>query len=182
MLEQRKGITPVIAIVLLLLVTVGAVGVVYTQFQNIAGSGDTTFADTAKKTELTITSVSKNNDSEMNLTITNNQGSVTINTTQILDLYFYPNQASPSAAIGYSQGQEVQNINFSESATATCFQPGHEIDGTNVILDPGESLTCDTNAQWPSATKYVGLDVRVQGGSKSWSKQCDPLSTRSETC
>jgi flagellin-like protein len=37
MFGQRKGITPVIAIVLLLMVTVGAVGVVYTQFQSLVG-------------------------------------------------------------------------------------------------------------------------------------------------
>jgi len=36
--EQRKGITPVIAIVLLLMVTVGAVGVVYTQFNSLVGN------------------------------------------------------------------------------------------------------------------------------------------------
>jgi FlaG/FlaF family flagellin (archaellin) len=33
--SRLKGITPVVAIVLLLLVTVGAVGIVYTQFQGI---------------------------------------------------------------------------------------------------------------------------------------------------
>ena len=38
MLTKRKGITPVIAIVLLLLITVGAVGVVYTQFQSLIGN------------------------------------------------------------------------------------------------------------------------------------------------
>lgn len=38
--SRSKGITPVIAIVLLLLITVGAVGVVYTQFQNVVGEQD----------------------------------------------------------------------------------------------------------------------------------------------
>jgi FlaG/FlaF family flagellin (archaellin) len=33
--SKLKGVTPVVAIVLLLLVTVGAVGIVYTQFQGI---------------------------------------------------------------------------------------------------------------------------------------------------
>ncbi|NMI76870.1 hypothetical protein GLT92_00445 [Nanohaloarchaea archaeon] len=37
MIDQRKSITPVIAIVLLLMVTVGAVGVVYSQFQSFVG-------------------------------------------------------------------------------------------------------------------------------------------------
>ena len=40
MFNQRKGITPVIAIVLLLLITVGAVGVVYTQFQGLVEGGN----------------------------------------------------------------------------------------------------------------------------------------------
>lgn len=40
MIKSRKGITPVIAIVLLLLITVGAVGVVYTQFQGLVEGDD----------------------------------------------------------------------------------------------------------------------------------------------
>ncbi len=181
MFEQRKGITPVIAIVLLLLVTVGAVGVVYTQFQNIANTGNTEFQTTARQVEVSITSVTNNTNGDMNLTITNNQDSVTVNTTQLLELYFYPDQSGPGAAVGYQPGgSDVQNIVFGGSGTATCFQPGATTD--RVILDPGESLTCDTNVDWPSATEYVGLDVRVQGASKSWSKRCDPLSSNSETC
>lgn len=36
---ERKGLTPVIAIVLLLFITVGAVGVVYTQFNDVIAGG-----------------------------------------------------------------------------------------------------------------------------------------------
>lgn len=41
MFRKKKGITPVIAIVLLLLITVGAVMVVYEQFNNIADNSNT---------------------------------------------------------------------------------------------------------------------------------------------
>ena len=37
-MAKRKGITPVIAIVLLMIITVGAVGVVYSQFQSLVGN------------------------------------------------------------------------------------------------------------------------------------------------
>jgi FlaG/FlaF family flagellin (archaellin) len=45
-IRSRKGLTPVIAIVLLLFITVGAVGVVYTQFSGILDQGQESTQDT----------------------------------------------------------------------------------------------------------------------------------------
>ena len=92
MIKQRKGITPVIAIVLLLLVTVGAVGVVYTQFQNIADQGNTEFNTDARQTEISLQGISQNSDNNdsMQLTWTNQQSSVEINQSEMLQISFVP--------------------------------------------------------------------------------------------
>ncbi|MFB6159402.1 MAG: hypothetical protein ABEJ95_07160 [Candidatus Nanohalobium sp.] len=177
MFEKRKGITPVIAIVLLLLVTVGAVGVVYTQFQNIADQGNTQFNTKARQTAIQITAVSKNNDNEMNLTITNKQDSVTINTSKMLQIQYYPDEAGSGSSVPFST-LPLANIDKASGASATCFSDSR----TGVILDPGESYTCDTNVKWPEATTYVGMQVNVQGGSNSWTKECEPTSSSSPVC
>jgi len=179
MLQNRKGITPVIAIVLLLLVTVGEVGVVYTQFQNIAQQGNTEFDTKARQTEISITSVSENSDGDMKLVITNKQGSPSINTSKMLSALYYPDGADSQAAVPYSAlpVQNVQNSTNSLTGT-TCFGDGQP--GT--IMDPGDSYSCDTNVEWPSATESVGIRIDVQGGDKSWSKGCAPKTSSSATC
>jgi flagellin-like protein len=177
MFRQRKGITPVIAIVLLLLVTVGAVGVVYTQFQSITEQGDTQFDTTARSIDVGITSITNNSDGDMELTITNNQDSVTFNTTRFLDLQFYPDQGTPDQAVQHT-ALPIQNIQNSTTAGDTCFSNAADAE----LLDPGDSFSCDTNVEYPSASEYIGLVVTVQGGANTWSEECSPRTTTSATC
>jgi len=173
-----KGITPVIAIVLLLLVTVGAVGVVYTQFQDIANSGNTEFNTQARQIDIQITSMTENSDGDISLTITNGQGSVGFNTSEFLQAQFYPNGASSQEAVPFStlETQNISNIKVDSGDSEECFV------GSVEILDPGDSMTCDTNVNFPSASEYIGVVVQVQGGANRWSSECSPRTSTSVTC
>jgi len=170
-----KGITPVIAIVLLLLVTVGAVGVVYTQFQDIANSGNTEFNTQARQIDLQITSMTESSDGDISLTITNGQGSVGFNTSEFLQAQFYPNGASSQEAVPFS-ALNISNVEVDSGDSEGCFV------GSGQLLDPGQSMTCDTNVNFPSASEYIGIVVQVQGGAKRWSSECSPRTTTSVTC
>jgi len=170
-----KGITPVIAIVLLLLVTVGAVGVVYTQFQDIANSGNTEFNTQARQIDLQITSMTESSDGDISLTITNGQGSVGFNTSEFLQAQFYPNGASSQEAVPFS-ALNISNVEVDSGDSEGCFV------GSGQLLDPGQSMTCDTNVNFPSASEYIGIVVQVQGGANRWSSECSPRTTTSVTC
>ena len=172
---KRKGITPVIAIVLLLVVTVGAVGVVYTQFQNIQQQGNTQFDTTERQIDLQITSMTESSDGDISLTITNGQSSIGFNTSQYLQAQFYPDGAGQGQSVPFS-ALNVSNIEADSGDNENCFV------GSGQILNPGESMTCDTNVNFPSASEHIGVVVQVQGGANSWSDECAPRTTSSVTC
>jgi flagellin-like protein len=173
MLEQRKGITPVIAIVLLLLVTVGAVGVVYTQFQNIANSGDTEFQTQARNTHVQIDSLSSSAGGDnVTMVFTNRQDSVTIaNKTEMLQIQYKPNADSeygPYSALPQGNLETSPNGESDQS----CFN------GTETMA-PGATHECDLGIQWPDATESFGIQISVKGASNSDNLGCT-ISTRND--
>ncbi|QGA80248.1 hypothetical protein [Candidatus Nanohalobium constans] len=192
MFKQSKGITPVIAIVLLLLVTVGAVGVVYTQFQNIADQGDTQFSTDAKNTEVSLVSISENSDNNdsMQLTWTNKQDSVEINQTEMLEMTFIPEDGESGVLFqqvetGSFNSLDVASSDFPSGASSTpqieCFNE-EAIAEEDHLVTTGETVTCDTNVKFPGATESISVVVNVKGGDKSWTYECSPSTSSSQTC
>lgn len=191
--NSMKGITPVIAIVLLLLVTVGAVGVVYTQFQNIADQGNTQFNTDARQTEVSLVSVSKNtdNNNSMLLTWTNQQSSTEINQSELLQIRFKPENGGSGilysqVATGAFDSLQVANQSFPAGATTQpgtgCFNPEAIDSEEEFLVAPGETVTCETNVKFPGSTSPVDIVVDVKGGDKSWSYTCNPSTSSSVTC
>jgi len=179
MLQNRKGITPVIAIVLLLLVTVGAVGVVYTQFQNIADQGDTQFSTQARNTHVQIDSLAKSSGGDnITLVMTNRQDSVTIgNTTEMLQVSYKPNADS-----GYQSYSTIQatggagNLELSpnDDSDKSCF--------SGASLEPGTTHSCDLGVKWPNATQEFGIKVSVRGASNADDLDCTIETSESLSC
>lgn len=94
-MKTRKGITPVIAIVLLILITVGAVGVVYTQFQSLVGNPTEQLREQEKvrNTKMSISGAYRGGGG-INITL-RNTGSTAINTSDFNVMYVPPNSDSP---------------------------------------------------------------------------------------
>jgi len=173
--EQRKGITPVIAIVLLLMVTVGAVGVVYTQFNSIVGNPseeleeqqrnqDTNIRITQMQTNASLTenlpsTYSASTYGTIQLTISNT-GSVSRNSTDF------------SLVASGAEAGSVTNGN--------CFR--HTPSHSSEILDPGDTYDCDTGIVYPDVTENVEIEVLLPGSSKTWIDTCRHDRSGVETC
>lgn len=144
MFEQRKGITPVIAIVLLLLITVGAVGVVYTQFQDLVGNNEAE-DELRENTQIQQSSYSiiavTQSGSSYEITL-KNTGSENINLTEKGVVLVGKDGAQTRAVESYSGG------------TACDFG----------VLSEGETDTCNTGVSWGTEDDGQGTTIELQVG------------------
>lgn len=174
---RRKGITPVIAVVLLILITVAAVGVVYTQFENIVGSGaDTGAVTTPAQTEISFESVynndtgsNANNADSINITI-RNTGEISLNVTRDLTVSFIPDGSQSGIAFG--------NYPDTVQSESDCLKP----QGGNERIEPGDSYTCKTGIAWPSPSESAGIVISMTGADKSWTRSCAPRTSGTVSC
>jgi len=161
---NRKGITPVIAIVLLLMVTVGAVGVVYTQFQSLVGdpTGQIDDQQRNQNTDMAIVRAKSNNTTNPQEGVTileiQNTGSVTRNTSSFRlttnDASILPGQSG-----------------------ALCTDPSNAS-----AINPSETIDCHTGVMFPSATTSITFTWDLTGTEKDWSYECRPRTTNTAFC
>lgn len=151
-LSKSKGITPVIAIVLLLLITVGAVGVVYTQFNSlISGNNAQDQANQLQKAQAASYSITA-----MNKTGSGTYGVVLKNTGNVV----YNLSAESTLKIGVNGGSPV----------AVTARGGNDCGSSFGALKPGNSAFCDTGVSWDSAYENDGKSTSVQLMIKSNTK------------
>lgn len=174
-MKSRKGITPVIAIVLLLMVTVGAVGVVYTQFQSIVGDPGAATDDQqqVRQTEMSFSSVY--NDGSDNLMVeVRNTGDVSWNTSDFT-MQFIPGGDGTAVSLDVATGAD----GFSGAqGDMTCFSAA----SSSQVVEPSESYECDTGFDFPGATTTLGIQVAMNGASKNWEYSCTPSTSDSLGC
>lgn len=171
-MKNRKGITPVIAIVLLLMVTVGAVGIVYTQFQSLVGD-PTEQVDQQQQNQNTNIRILRGGSNNTSITGTGphnadnygvlyleiqNTGTVTRNTT----------------AFRMTTGSVDHTVN---GTGAACTRPSN-----STLLDPQETYKCQTGIVFPKATNEVEVTLQLQGSGKSWNFICRPETTGASIC
>ena len=161
---SRKGITPVIAIVLLLMVTVGAVGVVYTQFQSLVGD-PTEQIDSQQRnqnTDMNIVRGKSNNTSSPQsgqlILELQNTGSVTRNTTS-----FRVTTDDASLVPG-------DNGNLSSNPE------------NSTLLDPDETMDFYTGIDFPGPTDGVLVTLNLKGSSKEYTLDCRPQTSTTAFC
>lgn len=176
-----KGVTPVIAIVLLLVVTVFAVGTVYTQIQSISEQGSTEFATQARSTHVSIDSLAKTSGGDnITMVYTNGPDSVAIgNTTDMLQVSYKPNADS-----GYQSFSTLEtiggagNLELSDSSnpssSKTCL--------SGKQLSPGETTSCTLGVKWPDTTESFGLKLSVRGAANSDTLDCTVSTSNTISC
>jgi flagellin-like protein len=173
---MRKGITPVIAVVLLLLITVGAVASAWGLYQEI--TSDTSQLDQlnqqkqAQATEISFSSV-YNANGGVNVSL-RNTGSRTVNMSDELEMSFVPDGSDS----GVSHQIYVDNTGKGDGSLE-CFQ---NLFGADESVEPGDSYTCDTGVEFPAATSSVGIVVDYTATGKSWDHTCNPSTGSSITC
>lgn len=145
---MRKGITPVIAIVLLLLITVGAVGVVWTQFQSLVGNPDEDLNKQQKlrNADFTVTSVAEDTgDNSIEITMRNNGEFWNISKHGTLKL---GPDGNPPQELSALEGSDFDQ----DVAGSTCLDTDDVGEGDG-LLEEGETYTCDTGVAWPERTE-----------------------------
>lgn len=182
MFSKRKGITPVIAIVLLLLITVGAVGVVYTQFQSLTGdpTQELESQERLRAADYTITSVRSTNTGSpstgsIQLTI-KNTGDALWNLSSAMELQVGPNGNAPSVISSYS-GLTEYDVNI---AGYNCKDPSTI--GNDGILEQGQSYTCDTGIRFPRTSwDTTQIEIILQGVTQA-TETCKVRDSSTFTC
>jgi len=184
----KKGITPVIAVVLLLLITVGAVGAAFGLFQQLSDQarGQTeqlSAAQRAANTEVSFTTV-YNADGDMNATI-ENTGRRVINMTEELSMFYStPDSSGRLTPAAFSGGRSFTASEcFSQDDLSGSNKVVSQDDSQTLQLLQGEVLTCDTEVPYPTAGSATELIVtfRPTGGVKARAN-CDPQTSNSRAC
>ena len=168
MIDQRKSITPVIAIVLLLMVTVGAVGVVYSQFQSFVGD-PTEQINSQRRNQNTDISIIKGRsndtsdpDSGQMILEVQNTGSVTRNTSA-----FRLITDDPSMVPG--DGGMVDGYLSTNPKNST-------------LLDPEETMDFYTGIPFPGPTDGVVVTLNLKGSVKTFNINCRPITSSTAFC
>lgn len=175
-LSERKGITPVIAIVLLLVVTVSAVGVVWTQFENIVDQGSTQ-ASYLESVDVKVTVVQRNSSTspDQMAVVFENTGPDEYNLTDISRLeYQMPGESSIRAI----PGSDVFGEFDYNSADKTCFSALEN-------FAPGDIESCNTGVEMPSPGSPLTINLvksAGEGTSVIDEYTCEPSTSSSTTC
>ncbi|MFB6204625.1 MAG: hypothetical protein ABEJ75_03190 [Candidatus Nanohaloarchaea archaeon] len=172
MFKSRKGITPVIAIVLLILITLGMIGIVWTQFQGVLQfGGQAQSQQQAINTQLSFQSV-YNEGGNMRLTW-RNPNSRTLNTSNFELGFAKTRGGSPVSASVFAA-----NTQFQTSGTSTCFASG-----TSVLVPPKNSQDCSTGLKWPSQKPIdMYLVVSMKGADKEFRYHCTTQTAGAFSC
>ncbi|MFB6193245.1 MAG: hypothetical protein ABEK00_03250, partial [Candidatus Nanohaloarchaea archaeon] len=77
-------------------------------------------------------------------------------------------------------GRALASTPFKYNSTEdTCFND----DPNPVIVDPGESYTCNTGIRWPSPGQTIGFKIDMRTADKGWGPQyCSPQTSRAVGC
>lgn len=176
MFETQKGITPVIAIVLLLLVTVGAVGVVYTQFQDLVE--DDVGADFLEEIDdVQVQSVTRGDPDESMILRLQNQGENQYNLTEVARTEFsVPGESRQERETAMNIFDEISDV-----GTHECFTN----DASDEIQEfgPGDTATCDTGVSMVDPNDEVTIHlIESESGDEFDSYTCSPSTSTSSTC
>lgn len=169
---ERKGITPVIATVLLLGITFAVGAVLFTQVQGLleGGEGQSDFEELTN-TEMRLSPVYASDD-ELNVTV-RNTGKVAINTSDFEMQFTPPGSTSELTYTVIDNTGTYQTV-----GDFNCF----DADASYQILNPGDTYTCSTGLKFPDTLQSLGIIVKAKGIDKSWDTTCKPQREGSVSC
>lgn len=183
---NRKGITPVIAVVLLLLITVGAVGAAFGLFQQLSDQarGQTeqlSAAQRSSNTEVSFTTVYDAN-GFMNATIENTGRRVINMTEELGTFYTTPGSSGRLTPAAFSGGRSFD--------ATSCFDRD-ELRGSDTSQDgeqtlqllQNEVIECNTSVPYPAAGAATEIVVTFRPTSSVKARaNCNPQTSSSRAC
>ncbi len=166
--SRRKGITPIIATVLLLGITVAIGLTVYTQAQGlIKNAGDTGNFNKLRQTDISLGPVFDNS-GEMELRVSN-KGERAINTSKFT-VYYGPPSWDP---VSYTTIQS--QTSWTKNGPNNCFTQGK-------VIQPGNHISCETGVKFPGALQSVEIMVEANNLDYSTSYTCTVQSSGKKSC
>jgi len=176
---MRKGITPVIAVVLLLLITVGAVASAWGLYQQITSNtgavDDLNQIQRAQSTNIRIESVYKDN-GYINASLRNNGGEP-VNLTRDVELLVAPTSGSNYLSPTLLQ---TEYSTMGDPRDSGCFGGEGE-----VLTTEGDTrqLQCNTSIKFPNAGDTVRFRLSYRDvENTNWDFRCSPNSASSIRC
>lgn len=168
---KRKGITPVIAVVLLLLITVGAVASAYGLYQSIISDqsqiDQLNAQQRASQTDLSFRTVTQSSSDGMEIYI-QNTGSRAINLSDELEMGY-----SPEGEDGY----------FPLVALDSQYKTGSADCMPSETLSVGNTTSCVTGVEFPDATDSITIRINYKGADNTeWTYECRPSTSTTTTC
>ncbi|PSH00741.1 MAG: hypothetical protein BRC30_01970 [Nanohaloarchaea archaeon SW_7_46_7] len=177
-MSTRKGITPIIATVLLLGITVAIGLTVYTQAQGLLeGAGDTSNFDRVRATSISLSPVYS--DGGMQLQVSN-KGDRAINVTDYTIYYGPPNYDPVTWEV-----LDAQTDNWVAGNGNKCFTSEMKDDSDqmqNNIIEPGDRATCSTGVAFPGALESVEIKVEADDFNYDTGYTCSVDSSSAKTC
>lgn len=175
----RKGITPIIATVLLLGITVAIGLTVYTQAQGLLeGAGDTGQFDKVRATSISLSPV-YGNSGEMELQVTN-KGDRAINVSKYEIQYGPPNFDPVSYSVIETQAPDWAASGDGNQCFTSNMSNNAGMDSN--ILSTGDRATCSTGVAFPGALESVQIDVEANNFDYSTDYECNVDSSSARTC
>ncbi|MFB6174553.1 MAG: archaellin/type IV pilin N-terminal domain-containing protein [Candidatus Nanohalobium sp.] len=168
--QRRKGITPVIATVLLLGITVALGLTVYTQAQGLIGDlGGGGKLKKVQHTSLKLTPVyGKGNQMKVRVT---NTGERAINTSKFSMYFGPPNFPNP---VSYTALPDKWTVSANDNQCMTA--------DASQVLSKGEHHACLTGVKFPGALEKVEIQVRANNFDYSTSKVCEVKNSGAKSC
>lgn len=171
--RSEKGITPVIATVLLLGITVAIGLTVYTQAQGmIEGGANTEQLDKVQNTKLQLSPVyaeSSGSNDQIEVRVTNT-GERAVNTSKFSMYFGPPNYPNP---IAYGSLPTDWQVGANDNQCMT---------GGGTVLSAGESTDCKTGVKFPAALEEVEVQVRANNFDYSESTICAVEQSGAQSC
>ncbi|MFT4867988.1 MAG: flagellin-like protein [Candidatus Nanohaloarchaea archaeon] len=188
---NRKGITPVIAVVLLLLITVGAVASAYGLYQSIISDqsqiDQLNAQQRASQTNIDFNSVYSGQHGYINMDVSNT-GQRAINVTKELSFRVTPDGSSSGLAFTTFK-RRFNDTGYGEWNSSEvnegldCLQSNPSPDGLRIANQGGNPMNCNTTIRFPSATQTVGLTLNYRGADNTeWTYSCNPGTSDTISC
>ena len=179
-MSTRKGITPIIATVLLLGITVAIGLTVYTQAQGMIGNTDTSNIDRVQETDISLTPVFNDGD-EMQLQVSN-KGDRAINVSDFTIYYGPPNFDPVSYSVLDTQADEEWVVGSDGNQCFTSNMSAGADSMDNDILEQGERASCATGVKFPGALESVEIRVEADDFDYDQSTMCSVESEDANSC
>lgn len=185
----RKGITPVVSIVLLLMITVGATGVVYTQFEEITDQNPQEELDYLNEIDVVVLDSITESGDDMQITIEHNQEDQDLNLSKSARLMYSidgQSKVNPDQVTSVASSLGHSSITYDDTNDGCTYDSNTNPNLNNADFGDfsyRDSVTCSTGVEMPPANVPIEVYLVETGSGKTIdSTTCLRTSSDDVTC